>query len=33
MIADCVKEHQSNIIRIDRQFVPGTREEDGDVCY
>ena len=34
MIADCVKEHQHNVIKIDRQFAPGTNERiQENICY
>lgn len=34
MIADCVNEHQSNIVRVDRQYVPGVADEDNEnICY
>ena len=39
MIADCVNEHQSNIVRVSRQFIPGVQRvmeqdrENEDICY
>lgn len=35
-ISDCVREHQANFVKIDRQFIPGQddteNDQHGDVC-
>lgn len=34
MIADCVKEHQHNMVKIDRQYISGKLDHDNDnICY
>jgi len=33
MIQDCVKEHQSNLIPISPQYIPGKKESEDENCY
>ena len=34
MIADCVKEHQHNMVKITRQYISGKADhENDDICY
>jgi hypothetical protein len=35
MIADCVNEHQYNMVKVNSQYLPGraVNSQDDNICY